>query len=59
MAARNDEHARLAARSYQWLTSSQRRRLNELDVRATVQRYPWLARLVADGRAARDDAPKG
>jgi hypothetical protein len=56
MAVRDDEHARLAARSYQWLTASKRRRLAQLDARATVARYPWLTRLDTDRRARRDDA---
>ena len=56
MRPRTEEHARLAARTYQWLTASQRRRLAELDARATVARYPWLGRLVA-GRGARGDDP--
>lgn len=52
---RADEHERLAARSYQWLTASQRQRLRELDARATVARYPWLGRIAARGQPPADD----
>ena len=53
-AGENDEHARLTARSYQWLTPSKRRRLAVLDARAVVARYPWLARSEAARRASTD-----
>jgi hypothetical protein len=52
-----DERTRLLARSYQWLTRSQRRRLQVLDARAVLVRYPWLARAEAARRAAKPPAP--
>jgi hypothetical protein len=51
------EHAQLTARSYQWLTSSKRRRLALLDARAVVARYPWLARTEAARHASKE--PEG
>jgi hypothetical protein len=50
------EHAQLTARSYQWLTSSKRRRLALLDARAVVARYPWLARTEAARHASKEPA---
>jgi hypothetical protein len=53
-ASDNDaERTRLLARSYQWLTRSQRRRLQVLDAQAVLVRYPWLARAEAARHAAR------
>ena len=52
----DDERARLLARSYQWLTSSQRRRLAVLDARAVAERYPWIARTEAARHASKEDA---
>jgi hypothetical protein len=49
-----EERKRLAGRSYQWLTASQRRRLQVLDARAVSARYPWLAR----AEAARERSPE-
>jgi hypothetical protein len=53
-----DERARLLARSYQWLSRSQRRRLQVLDGRAVLVRYPWLARAEAARHAAKPPAPR-
>jgi hypothetical protein len=55
-ARENDEHARLTARSYQWLTPSKRRRLAVLDARAVVARYPWIARTEAARHASNGPA---
>jgi hypothetical protein len=55
-AGEEDEHAQLTARSYQWLTSSKRRRLALLDARAVVARYPWLARTEAARHARKEPA---
>jgi hypothetical protein len=49
-----EERERLSARSYQWLTASQRRRLEVLDARAVVARYPWLARAEAARHAQQE-----
>jgi hypothetical protein len=49
-----EERERLSARSYQWLTASQRRRLEVLDARAVAARYPWLARTEAARHAQKD-----
>jgi hypothetical protein len=49
----DEERARLLARPYQWLTRSQRRRLQVLDARAVLVRYPWLARAEAARHASR------
>jgi hypothetical protein len=58
-ASNNDaERTRLLARSYQWLTRSQRRRLQVLDARAVLVRYPWLARTEAARHAAKPLAPQ-
>jgi hypothetical protein len=51
-----DERTRLLARSYQWLTRSQRRRLQVLDGRAVLVRYPWLARAETARHAAKPGA---
>ena len=51
----DEERTRLLARSYQWLTRSQRRRLQVLDAQAVLVRYPWLARAEA-ARASRAPA---
>jgi hypothetical protein len=51
-----DERARLLARSYQWLTRSQRRRLQVLDAEAVLVRYPWLARAEAARHASKPPA---
>jgi hypothetical protein len=48
------ERERLSARTYQWLTASQRRRLEVLDARAVVARYPWLARAEASRHAQKE-----
>jgi hypothetical protein len=56
-ASDNDaERTRLLARSYQWLTRSQRRRLQVLDGQAVLVRYPWLARAEAARHAAKPPA---
>ena len=47
------ERTRLLARSYQWLTRAQRRRLQVLDAQAVLVRYPWLARAEAARQASR------
>jgi hypothetical protein len=52
------ERTRLLARSYQWLTRSQRRRLQVLDGRAVLLRYPWLARAEAARHASKPTPPK-
>jgi hypothetical protein len=52
----DEERTRLLARSYQWLTRSQRRRLQVLDGRAVLVRYPWLARAEAARREAKPPA---
>jgi hypothetical protein len=49
----DEERTRLQSRSYQWLTRSQRRRLQVLDARAVLVRYPWLARAEAARHASR------
>jgi hypothetical protein len=49
------ERERLLARSYQWLTSSQRRRLAVLDARAVAERYPWIARTEAARHTSKVD----
>ncbi|MDX6660514.1 MAG: hypothetical protein QOJ55_1336 [Solirubrobacteraceae bacterium] len=49
----DEERTRLLARSYQWLTRSQRRRLQVLDAQAVLVRYPWLARAEAARQASR------
>jgi hypothetical protein len=55
-AGENDERAALAARSYQWLTPSKRRRLAVLDARAVVASHPWIARTEAARLAAKESA---
>jgi hypothetical protein len=55
---RDEEHERLMARSYQWLRASQRRRLRELDARATAARYPWLGRTASAGPRPTEDSPE-
>ena len=54
----DEERTRLLARTYQWLTRSQRRRLQVLDARAVLVRYPWLARAEAARRALRPPTPQ-
>ena len=50
----DEERARLLARSYQWLTRSQRRRLAVLDAQEVAARYPWIARTEAARQASEE-----